>query len=255
MRNFLVEICYDGTRYHGYQYQINALTVQEVVENAVSTILNEQVRISGCSRTDTGVHAKQYFFSVLHNSDISPDGFVRGMNTMLPKDIAVVGCKEVAEDFHARFNSKGKKYVYKIWNGKTRNPFLENRALMYGYPLDIEKLGECANLFIGTHDFTSFCSTASFVEDKTRTVYRIDVKKNGDMVDITFIGEGFLHNMVRIMVGTMIFYNEGKYSLDDIRDMLNAPDRRKAGKTAFAGGLYLEKVYYDEEEIKKEIGE
>lgn len=255
MRNFKVKICYDGSRYHGYQYQINALTIQEILEKAVCTVLNEQVKINGCSRTDTGVHAKQYFFSVLHNSSISSDGFIRGMNTMLPKDIAIIDCVEVSNEFHARFNSIGKRYVYKIWNGKTRNPFYENRALMYEYPLDIKKLGECADCFVGTHDFTSFCNTASQVEDKIRTVYRIDVNKENEMVEITFIGDGFLHNMVRIMVGTMIFYNEGKFSLEEITDMLKNPDRTKAGKTAFAGGLYLDKVYYNEEELKKDIGE
>ena len=252
MRNFKVEICYDGTNYHGYQYQINAITVQEVLEKAVCTVLNTDVRINGCSRTDTGVHARQYFFSVLHSSSISTDGFLRGLNTLLPKDIAVISCEEVDESFHARFNSTGKRYVYRIWNGKVRNPFYENRALMYQYPLSLDKLRECASLFIGTHDFTSFCSTASEVEDKVRTVKKIDITKNGDMVDITFIGDGFLHNMVRIMVGTMIFYNEGKFTKEQILDMFSCPDRKKAGKTAFGGGLYLDKVYYDDFDIKGE---
>lgn len=252
MRNFKVEICYDGSRYHGYQFQINALSIQEVLEKAVCTVLNEQVRISGCSRTDTGVHAEQYFFSVLHNSRISCNGFTKAMNTMLPKDIAVLNCEEVSEDFHARFSSKGKKYIYKIWNGSVRNPFYEKRALMYPYTLDEDKLRECADLFIGRHDFTSFCSTASAVEDKVRTVYRIDVERNGDMVEVSFIGEGFLHNMVRIMVGTMLFYNEGKFTLNDIKDMLEVPDRTKAGKTASPDGLYLYRVYYDNE-IEKDL--
>ena len=251
MRNFKVKICYDGSRYHGYQYQINALSIQEVLEKAVSTLLNNPTRIFGCSRTDTGVHANEYYFSVEHESGISTDGFTKGMNTLLPKDIAVISCEEVDSDFHARFSSNGKRYVYKIWNGKVRNPFYENRALMYPYPLDLAKLKECADKFIGTHDFTSFCATASAVEDKVRTVYCIDIAKNDDMVEITFIGDGFLHNMVRIMVGTMIFYNEGKFTLTDIDNMFVNPDRKKAGKTAFSGGLYLDKVYYDEDLIKE----
>lgn len=156
MRNLKVEICYNGTRYHGYQYQINAYTVQEAVEKALAKIMQESVRISGCSRTDTGVHARSYFFSFTTESDIPCGGLVKGMNTLLPNDIAVKACTEETEEFHARFSSVGKRYIYKIHNGKVRDPFSENLALMYCYGLDDEKLRRCARYFEGTHDFSAF---------------------------------------------------------------------------------------------------
>lgn len=254
MRNLKVEICYNGTRYHGYQYQINAYTVQEAVEKALAKIMQESVRISGCSRTDTGVHARSYFFSFTTESDIPCGGLVKGMNTLLPNDIAVKACTEEAEEFHARFSSVGKRYIYKIHNGKVRDPFSENLALMYCYGLDDEKLRRCARYFEGTHDFSSFCASASDVEDKTRTIYKTDVRRSGDEVEIEFIGDGFLHNMVRIMVGTMIFYNEDKFDDNYIKSLFEIPDRTRAGKTAAACGLYLDKVYYDETELKNDIG-
>lgn len=253
MRNLKVEICYKGSRYHGYQYQINALSIQELLEKAASKILQENVRINGCSRTDTGVHANSYFFNVLTDSKIQCEGFVKGMNTMLPNDIAVLYCTDENEDFHARFSSVGKHYIYKIWNGKVRNPFYENAALMYPYKLADDKLREAAGIFEGTHDFTSFCAAASDVLDKTRTVYKINVNRNGNLVEIDFFGDGFLHNMVRIIVGTMLFYNEGKFTLEDLKSMLKVPDRTKAGKTASADGLYLNKVYYNKEEMQSDI--
>ena len=171
MRNILLSICYDGTNYHGWQIQKNAITVQEVFQNALFKILNETVDIKGCSRTDSGVHANMYCVSAKINSNIPCERLKMAMNRFLPSDIAVTGAIEVPIDFHARYSCCAKEYIYKIWNQQVRNPFLNGRALHYWYPIDVEKLNLAAKNFIGTHDFTSFCTLDSRnPENLTRTV-------------------------------------------------------------------------------------
>ena len=156
MRNILLSLCYDGTRYHGWQIQKNAITVQEVFQNALIKILNVCPDIKGCSRTDSGVHANMYCVSMKIDSNIPCERLKMAINKFLPNDIAVNTAIEVPTDFHARYSCIGKEYVYKIWNKQVRNPFLDGRAFHYWYPLNIEKLNMAAYNFVGTHDFTSF---------------------------------------------------------------------------------------------------
>ena len=158
MRNLKVIMAYRGTNYHGFQYQDNALTVQEVVQKHVSSVLNERVIINGCSRTDTGVHANNYCFSVLTESKIPPRNFVRGVNGRLPDDISILSCEDVPLDFHARFSCKAKEYVYLIHNSESKNPFTTDLAYHYRRPVDIELMRKTARKFVGTHDFRAFCS-------------------------------------------------------------------------------------------------
>ncbi len=170
MRKLKVTISYCGTNYHGFQKQVNAITVQNVLEDTLSKMLNETVVIAGCSRTDTGVHAKMFVFTFATDCTISCEGVVKGMNAMLPSDIAVLDCEEVASDFHARYSCKGKEYCYFIKNTSIRNPFSHDLELLYNRKLDIEKMQEAAKLIVGTHDFTSFCGTDNLKENAIRTV-------------------------------------------------------------------------------------
>mgnify|MGYP000736096077 FL=1 len=244
MRNLLITISYDGSAYHGWQVQKNAVTVQQVFQKAVEKLFRQKTDIKGCSRTDSGVHAKMYCVSIKTQKNIPCENIITGLNTYLPKDIAVTGCIEVADDFHARYSVKSKEYVYRIYNSQIRNPFLKNYALHYRYPIDAQYLNEEAQAFLGSHDFSGFCSAKSDVEDTVRTVYSFSVTRNGDEVIFSVEADGFLYNMVRIMVGTLLFVNEGKIKQGELADVIKSKDRKRAGKTAPAHGLYLNNVKY-----------
>ena len=248
MRNLLFSIHYDGSRYHGWQIQTNAISVQEVFQNALFEILNEKCDIKGCSRTDAGVHANMYCVSVKVNSGIPCERLRMAMNKFLPADIAVHFIADVPLNFHARYSCVGKEYIYKIWNRRVRNPFLVNRAFHYWYPLDLEKLRLAGQNFVGTHDFTSFCTFDSRnPENMVRTVKSFDIDKTPEgLVTVRIAADGFLYNMVRIMVGTLLHVSMGKIAPDQIPDIITAKDRSLAGPTAVAHGLYLNKVFYDD---------
>ena len=244
MRNLLLTISYDGSAYHGWQVQENAVTVQEVFQSAVKKLFSQDIDIKGCSRTDSGVHANKYCLSFKTDKDIPNENIVMALNTYLPKDIAVLSCTDVPEDFHARYNVKTKKYVYKLYNGKIRNPFLDKYAYQYRYDIDAEYLNREAQAFCGTHDFAGFCSAHSGVEDTVRTVKSFSVERDGDIVLFTVEADGFLYNMVRIMVGTLIFVAEGKIKAGELESVIESKNRRLAGKTAPPQGLYLDEINY-----------
>ncbi len=246
MRNLKVCIAYNGAAYHGFQRQNNAITVQQTVEEKMSKLLGQPVTINGCSRTDTGVHARQFYFNSKISNVIPCDGFVKGMNSLLPDDIAVLSCEDADEDFHARFCSKGKEYVYIVSNTPQRDVFSRNLVLHYPAALDERVMDKAAKLFIGEHDFAAFCKAEAkeHLKSTVRTVYDFNVARDGDKIIFTVSGNGFLHNMVRIMVGTLIYVNEGKRTEDDILRSLETGDRETAGKTIPPEGLYLNKVFY-----------
>ena len=252
MRNLKVMIAYRGTEYHGFQRQSNALTVQEVLERALSKVLNEPVTVTGCSRTDTGVHANMFCFNVKTESRISCLGFCRGVNGELPDDISVLSCEDAPPDFHARFDCKGKEYVYKMHCSESKNPFGADLMLHYRRKFDVEAARKAAQYFVGTHDFSSFCADCTNVSTAVRTIYSFRIEKNGDSVIMLVKGNGFLYNMIRIMAGTLLDVSEKRISPDDIPAILAAKDRLKAGRTAMAHGLYLNRVFYSEEELLAE---
>lgn len=248
MRNLKVFIAYNGANYHGFQRQDNAVTVQETVEKAIGKLLKiEPPVIYGCSRTDTGVHARRFCFNVNIDSSIPCEGFLRGMNTILPTDIAVLSCEDVDETFHARFCTKAKEYVYLINNKKSRDVFLQNLAYHYPYELDIEKMDEAAKLFIGTHDFAAFCRSEGKkrVKSTIRSIFLLKITTNDGICEIRIRGDGFLYNMVRIVAGTLIYVSEGRRSVDDVRKALDCGNRDLAGVTLPPEGLYLNNVFYD----------
>ena len=253
MRNLKVTIAYRGTNYHGFQRQSNAITVQEVLESKLSKVLNEPVTVVGCSRTDTGVHANMFCFNVKTNSKINCLGFCRGVNGELPDDISILSCEDAAEDFHARFDCKGKEYIYKMHCSESKNPFAADLMLHYRRKFDVEAARKAAEYFVGTHDFASFCADCTNVSTTVRTIYSFKIENSGDSVIMLVKGNGFLYNMIRIMAGTLIDVSEKRFSPSDMPLILEAKDRLKAGRTAMAHGLYLNRVFYDENELLKEV--
>ncbi len=246
MRNLLLTLKYDGSAFHGWQVQKNALSVQEVFQKACEKVFCEKLSIKGCSRTDSGVHADMYCVSLKTNSPIATERVPVALNTLLPNEIAVYDCKEVSKDFHARYSCVSKQYVYKIYNAEIRNPFLEKYQYHYRYKIDENLLNRAAKEFIGTYDFAGFCSAKSDVEDTVRTIKDFTVTREGDTVLFTVEADGFLYNMVRILVGTLLFVAQGKIDACEIKSIIASKDRSKAGKTAPARGLYLSKVNYSE---------
>lgn len=244
MRNILFTIQFDGTNYHGFQVQQDVPTVQAEFQRAIVKTLGKRYDIKGCSRTDSGVHADGYRISMLTDTPIPNEKIIRILNYNLPWDIAVKQAVNVPEDFHARYSATGKEYTYRIFNSGKKDVFNYRYAYQYYPHIDEELLHQEAQLFVGTHDFSSFCTKTSLVEDPVRTIRRIDVVRNGKEVLITVEGDGFLHNMVRIIVGTLIGVNKGKIEQGEIVQILENKCRRHKGVTAPAKGLCLTQVYY-----------
>ena len=242
-----MSISYDGSNYHGWQIQKNALSIQEVFQISLEKVIGKSVDIKGCSRTDSGVHANMYCISFKIENEIPCERLQMAVNRFLPKDIVVNKCIIVPRDFHARYSCIGKEYVYKIWNNKIRNPFLNRYAYHYWYPIDIELLNEACKPFIGKHDFTSFCTLDNRrAEDMERTIKKFKVEKDGDLISIIVEADGFLYNMVRIMVGTLLHVAQGKINCRELESIILAKNRKLAGPTAVPYGLYLNKVFYRE---------
>lgn len=246
IRNLLFTLRYDGSAFHGWQVQNNAITVQQVFQEAVAKIIGSCPDIKGCSRTDSGVHANMFCLSMKTAHPIPCERFMAAVNTHLPMEVVVTNVREVPTDFHARYNALGKRYIYKIHNSQVRDPFLRDRVLYYRRPIDVEMLSKAAKDYVGAHDFTSFCTLDKReAGDFVRTVSDCRVWREGNMVYFSVSADGFLYNMVRIMVGTLLYINEGGISPDSIPEILTACDRSKAGPTAPACGLYLDEVFYD----------
>ena len=247
MRNLKVFIAYNGADYHGFQRQDNAITVQETVEKALGKLLKiPPPTIYGCSRTDTGVHARQFCFNVHIDNNIPCEGFVKGMNTLLPEDIAVLSCEEAEEEFHARYCTKAKEYVYLINNQPQRDVFMQKLAYHYPHKLDIDKMNEAAKLFIGEHDFGAFCRAEgkARVKSRVRTIFELEVTRRDNLCEMRIKGDGFLYNMVRIVAGTLIYVSEGRLTLENVKSAIDTGSRDMAGKTLPPDGLYLNRVFY-----------
>lgn len=245
LRNLLITISYDGKNFHGWQIQHNAITVQEVFQNALEKIIGDKPDLKGCSRTDSGVHANMYCISIKTAHPIEPNRLKAALNRWLPKSVAVLDCREVPLDFHARYSCVSKEYIYKIWNSEVRNPFLDGYALHYRYIIDENLLHRASQAYVGYHDFSSFCTLDRREKgDMRRNVKSFSVIRNGDLVTMKVEADGFLYNMVRIMVGTLLRVQQGKISPDGILDIIEKKDRSFSGPTAQACGLYLNRVIY-----------
>ncbi len=244
MRNIKLTIEYDGTAYHGWQSQQNAVTVQDVVTNAIMKLTGEKVSITGASRTDAGVHALGQVCNFFTASPIPADKFAYALNTLLPKDIVIRGSEQVPSDFHARFSAKGKMYRYVFYNSPFPSALERNRAYHIYYPLDESAMTSAAAHLVGTHDFEAFSAAGSSVKSTVRTITKASVIRRGDLVELTVAGDGFLYNMVRIIAGTLVEVGFGKKMPGDVPDIIKSLDRRLAGRTAPAQGLYLVEIYY-----------
>ena len=244
MRNLLVTMRSDGTHYHGWQVQENAVTVQQTFQDALEKLFGERLPVTGCSRTDSGVHALMYCCNFRTESTIPCEKLPYALNAHLPDDIGVYACKEVPMDFHARYACKGKRYIYKIHNSPFRDPFAMGYACPYRPKLCAELLDAQAKDFIGTHDFAAFAASGGSVEDTVRTVQDACVYRDGETVCFEVQADGFLYNMVRIMTGTLLGIAEGKIPQGDIPKIIDSLDRNRAGVTAPPQGLYLKEVFY-----------
>lgn len=247
MSRLLITLRYDGTAYHGWQVQPNGMTVQQALQDAVEAVTGVRAGITGCSRTDAGVHADMFCCVLDTDSPLRGDKLASALNFHLPRDIAVYGVREVAADFHPRYHALGKRYVYRIWNGTQRHPVYDRYALHRKQPLDETRLCRAAADYIGTHDFAAFCAAGSDVQDTVRTVRDCRVERQGDLVVFSVEADGFLYNMVRIMVGTLLEIADSRLAADAIPAILASGDRAKAGPTAPAKGLCLQQVFYDKE--------
>jgi tRNA pseudouridine38-40 synthase len=237
-------ISYLGTNYCGFQIQPNAPTIEGSLRQAFAASLKEKIDIIGCSRTDAGVHAKRYCFNAHIPQNIPPDALRRMLNDRLPPDIAVLEAAVVGEDFHARYDARGKRYCYVINRQKYRDVFLP--SLHYQHELDTAKMQAAAGLIVGEHDFAAFCTAQAkqVLHSTVRKVTAIEVTNDGELTLIRVTGTGFLHNMVRIIAGTLVYVSEGKRSCDDVILALQSGNRALAGKTLPPQGLYLEDVFY-----------
>lgn len=244
MRNLLLRLMYDGSAYHGWQVQPNGVTVQEKLQDALEQILGVRENVTGCSRTDSGVHARDFCCNIRTENSIDCYKLTGSLNAVLPDDICVKSCTEVGTDFHARYDCLGKRYVYRVWNESYKNPFLTKYAYHYKNRLDADFLNRQAQVYVGTHDFSGFCSSGSSVEDTVRTVHSFSVERNGGEVLFSVEADGFLYNMVRIMVGTLIEISENRIEKDTLASIIKSKDRMRAGRTAPPQGLYLDKVIY-----------
>ena len=250
----LLTISYLGTEYCGYQVQTNGMTVQQKMNQATETVFGYPCDIVGCSRTDSGVHANEFCLTVAKKGtdslefSIPVEKVPTALNCRLPSDIAVLDARLVPNEFHARYDVKYKEYVYRIWNGKYKNPFLSDRALFPSSPVSAEGLAamkRAAACFVGTHDFATYMSTGSKIKDTVRTVFYADVEAEGDVITFRVAADGFLYNMVRIMAGTLLEVAKGSLLPEDIEGITEGKNRRLAGATAPAHGLYLNRVSYD----------
>lgn len=240
-------ISYDGSRFEGYQIQKEKRTVQYELQKALTRIHKGcDIKVSASGRTDAGVHAMGQVLHFDTTLSIPEAAWQKAMNAHLPKDIWVRHIEAVPPTFHARFDVVKKEYRYKVRLSKDFDVFHRDQVFHYPYPINTEAMREAARHFLGEHDFTSFCSAKTEVEDKVRTIYELEILENGEELVFRIIGNGFLYNMVRIIVGTLLEVGQEKKQPEEISAILQSRDRKAAGKTAPAHGLYLWDVVYDD---------
>lgn len=247
MAVYAVTLAYRGSRYSGWQVQKNAPSVQATVQDAVEAVFGKRLDVTGCSRTDSGVHALGYVFHIESEKLIDIEKLPLALNMHLPQDISALSARLVPDGFHSRYSALGKEYVYFVRKGRVRSPFDDGLCWHYPFDADAEVLNALGKAYVGKHDFAAFMSAGSKITDTVRTVYRFDVTEEDGVLRITVAADGFLYNMVRIMVGTLFKAYRGKC---DIAVAIASRDRQCAGPTAPACGLYLNRVFYNEAELQ-----
>ena len=245
MKRVKLVVAYDGTNYHGWQVQYNGITIEEVLNRTISELVQEDIKVIGASRTDAGVHACGNVAVFDTESRIPGDKFSFALNQRLPEDIRIQESCEVDADFHPRYADTVKTYEYNILNRRFELPTKRLYAAFCYYPMDIERMNQAAAYLVGEHDFKSFCSAGAQVQTTVRTIYAVNVTKEDDMVHIRITGNGFLYNMVRIIAGTLMQVGTGLMEPEQVKEILEARDRSKAGPTAVAKGLTLVEIRYE----------
>ena len=251
MRNIALKLAYNGTAYHGWQVQKNAASVCETLEKAIGRVCGGPVHLTGCGRTDAGVHAERYVANFRTDSRIPIDRMHYAINSHTPDVIAIREAVEVPEAFNAIGSCIKKEYTYRIYNSRFKNPFYVNRAYFYPKRLDEDFLNRAAHMFVGTHDFRAVRSVGTETRTTVRTVYWCDVPRNGALLELRVCADGFLYNMVRAITGTVLYAAEGKFAPEDIPEILERGDRSLAGPTAPPGGLYLTRLWYEDERLNE----
>jgi len=253
MQTLSMRIQYDGSGYHGWQRQSRMKSVQQTLEKVLSKVFNQTIEIDGSGRTDAGVHALGQCVSFKVNLTMPIENVKFVVNRRLPSDIYVECVTLRSDDFHARYCAIGKTYVYKIYTDQARNPFLDKYAFHFEHALDITAIKDAMRHFIGTYDFKTFMASGSNTENTVQTIYRFDLEVVANEIVFTITGDGFLYNMVRIIIGTLIHVGTGKIKVSDIPSIIESEDRNRAKYTAPAHGLYLKSVYYSEDDLQKII--
>ncbi len=245
MPNYKLTLCYDGSRYKGWQRQGNTdNTIQALVERALSRLLDQELEVAGSGRTDAGVHARAQVCSFRAKTDLTPNELLERLRAVLPEDIGAVSLAEAQPRFHARLSCTEKTYVYRVWNSDAPNVF--ERKYVYVWPgrLDLEEMRRAAALLTGTHDFSAFCTAKGKKKSAVRTLYALDIEEDGGELRFTLRGDGFLYNMVRILVGTLLEVGSGQRGAESVREALERGERSLAGFTAPARGLTLWDIKY-----------
>ena len=245
MKRVKLVVAYDGMNYHGWQVQDNGITIEEVLNRTISELVQEDIKVIGASRTDAGVHACGNVAVFDTESRIPGDKFSFALNQRLPEDIRIQESCEVDADFHPRYADTVKTYEYNILNRRFELPSKRLYAAFCYYPMDIGRMNQAAAYLVGEHDFKSFCSAGAQVQTTVRTIYAVNVTKDDDMVHIRITGNGFLYNMVRIIAGTLMQVGTGLMEPEQVKEILEARDRSKAGPTAVAKGLTLVEIRYE----------
>ncbi len=255
MRRIRLVLAYDGTNYSGWQYQKNAVTIEEVLNQALSRLMGEEIAVIGASRTDAGVHALENVAVFDTENRMAADRICMALNQWLPEDIRALRSDEVAPDWHPRKQNCTKTYEYRILNRKVNMPTERLYSYFCYFPLDVEKMREGATCLIGEHDFKSFCAPRGQAEETVRTIYSLTIDRQGDRIVLRISGSGFLYNMVRIIAGTLIRVGTGMYPPEHVEEILDARDRRAAGPTAPARGLTLVSMEYERQLRERIAGE
>ena len=244
MRNLRLDICYDGTRYWGWQrLPEKERTIQGKLETVLSRILDEPIEVSGSGRTDAGVHARGQVANFHCRSTLPAQEILTALRRYLPEDIGIYSCYEVPERFHARLNAREKTYVYRVWNSDEPCVFQRRFVTVLPEKLDTEAMERSAALLEGTHDFSAFCQNSRMKKSTVRTLRHVRLRRVGNELELRFTGDGFLYGMVRILVGTLIEVGQGKRSPDSVGTLFGEK-RERAGFLAPAQGLCLEEVRY-----------
>ncbi len=246
-RNIALSLMYVGTAYHGWQIQKNGVTVESTLEKALEWVVGHPVKCVGAGRTDAGVHALQYVANFRTTSSIPCDRLPLAVNTRLPDDIVVTRATEVPSEFNAIGSCIKKEYTYRIYNSRIGNAFYVDRAWFYPKRLDETVMQRCADQMVGTHDFAALKSVGTETRTTVRTVYYFDITRQGLLIECKVCANGFLYNMVRAMVGTCVYASEGKLAPEDLPGIMERKDRTAAGPTAPPGGLYMSKLWYEED--------